>query len=266
MKKIIPFVIGMFLLMGIVLADPPVPAPITFKVSVNGYPITFDAEVTNTRTGEKLTSNDVGSLRIIRGTGFFDLQEFKSGYQIANPFFNYAGDRLEVRVCDVHPSCSFSLYIKTRDPIQNTYRINIVDTTIPEIRYVEKIKCWDGSEILATQTCPVQPVYYVCSDGTKITDSSLCPKPKEPEPVYDPTVVVAISIVILGLTLIWSLVKNTDLKGQYRWIPGMAGILAKKLEEYKQEKDKERSKKLKQTILKYSVTITEKYLDKIKKN
>ena len=172
-------------MIGIVLAQP-VPAPITFKVSVNGYSIGYsDTEVFNTRTQEKLTAEQVSSLKITNGIGYFDLQEFKLGYQTANSFFNYAGDKLNVRVCDLHPSCTFSIYITTRDPIKNTFKLSIIDSTIPVDRYRERIQCFDGSFVYDDlYLCPVQPqpkplpepeTIYVCSDGTKVESSDKCP-------------------------------------------------------------------------------------------
>ena len=190
MKKIISFIVGLILLMGIVIAQP-VPTPVTFKVSVNGYSVNYgDTEVTNTRTGEKITSKEVNSLEIIKGIGYFDLQEFKFGYQIANPFFNYAGDKLDARICDVHPSCTFSFYITTRDPIKNTFKIAIEDKTILIDKYRDRIQCWDGSVVYDdSYLCPVQPQ----------------PKPG-PEPVVPPEEeisdlwkgLIALAIIILA--------------------------------------------------------------------
>ena len=253
----------------------PVPAPVTFRVNINGYSIEYDdTEVTNTRTGEKLTAVKVSQLRIVNGIGYFDLQEFTLGYQVANSFFNYAGDKLYARVCDAHPSCTFSFYITTRDPLKNTFKVEITDLTIPEEKYKDRIQCWDGRFVYDDESlCPVQPqpkpeptlepiLIYVCVDGTKVAKASEC---VPPETEADQTIIVAITVVILALLVIWAWVKNTDLKGRYRWIPGMAGILTRLLEGYKKEKDKVRSEKLKQTILKYSITITEKYLTQIKK-
>lgn len=103
-------------------------------------------------------------------------------------------------------------------------------------------------------------------------------EPEPPKPVVRPPIVpgsdeddgitgiiiAAMTIVIAGLGALWSYYKNTDLKGKYRWIPGMKGILNKKLEQYKDavlEGDKEKIDKLGKTLLKYSKTITEKYLN-----
>jgi len=201
MKKIISFIIGMILLMGIALAQP-VPAPITFKVSVNGYSINYkNVEVLNTRTGEKLTPEKVNSLEIIKGIGFFDLQEFELGYQIANPYFNYAGDKLDVRVCDVHPSCTFSLYITTRDPIQNTFKIKIVDEAIVKEKYL--YQCSDNSWVVSQNDCPIkvtEPIItkYVCPDGKQVSKASECVLPEEEEISDLWKGLIALAIIILA--------------------------------------------------------------------
>lgn len=194
----------MILLIGIVLAQP-VPAPVTFKASVNGYLLNYkNTEVLNTRTEEKLTPNEVGSLRIENGIGFFDLSEFKLGYQFANPFFNYIGDKIDVRICDFHPSCTFSFYVTTRDPIVNTFKIVITDETILKERYL--YQCWDSSWVASQNDCPVQPkpepkLIYVCSDGSKVSKVSECAPPEvEEKEISDLWKgLIALAIIVLGI-------------------------------------------------------------------
>ena len=97
--------------------------------------------------------------------------------------------------------------------------------------------------------------------------------PAKPKPItlpddigINPIIYAAMSIVIAGLGILWNYYKGTELKGKYRWIPGMRGILKRKLRDYGElgkEGTKEDIEKLEKTLMKYSHTITKKYLEKL---
>jgi len=127
-----------------------------------------------------------------------------------------------------------------------------------------------GNDIIIEKEKPI----YVCPDGSKVVDAQLCPKEEEKEAEDDavgggnPIIVAAVTIVVLGLTALWNYYKQTEVRGKYRWMPGMAGILRRILRQYQEasrEGDVELAKKKSKTLLKYSTTITKKYLSQLGK-
>ena len=113
-----------------------------------------------------------------------------------------------------------------------------------------------------------EPVIEPPVDTPPVVVPPVVEPPVEPEDETNPIVVAGITIVILGLGILWSYFKNTDLRGKYRWMPGMKAILNGKLKKYKElgkAGDIEGTKKLQGTLMKYSNTITKKYLDQLLK-
>lgn len=105
-------------------------------------------------------------------------------------------------------------------------------------------------------------IKIICPDGSTVTESSLCPVEDE----IDWAIVAAITIVIVGLGLAWAWATNNGVRSQWKWMPGMAGILKYHLKRYKELcklGKKAEAKKKAATLLKYSQTITEKYLNNL---
>ncbi|MHA1827950.1 MAG: hypothetical protein ACTSX6_04800 [Candidatus Heimdallarchaeaceae archaeon] len=152
MKKL-PILIGLLFLFSILSAaaqGPPVPNPVKFTLEINGHKASYsDTLVKNTATGEVLTISDVPQLKIINGIGGFDLSNFKQGVTKAVPALGYLGDLIEVRVCDVHPDCTFSFYADYTNPSDFMFHTSIVTDQV----YV----CWDSTVVSDINNCPVQP-------------------------------------------------------------------------------------------------------------
>ncbi len=172
MKKLLTLLIGLMMLLPIIAAPQP-PAPVKFLVSVNGVNINYeDTKVTNTRTGEVLTKDDVASLEIVNGVGYFNIDKFQLGYEPANPFYGYEGDVIEVIACNVDEDCTINFNILDRTP--RTIRISI---TTGDLHV-----CWDNSLVSDPNNCPAQPEpepEYVCWDGSIVSDIVLCPEEEQ---------------------------------------------------------------------------------------
>ena len=160
--------------------------------------------------------------------GFYqvDLPNFSPGYR--------EGDRIKVELTH----CAGAAYCyKIVEVTGGGNAVNFDFTPIekPEPKYV----CWDGSVKINANECPELPNYVF---------------------------IAGISAFLALCGLVWNAVKNTELKGIFKWIPGMAGIQKKRLERYKElcklGKNGE-ARKLQSTILKTSSTITKKYLDSL---
>ena len=189
MKKLLTFLIGL-LMIGIVLAQP-VPSPVKFVVSVNGYNINYaNTQITNKLTEEILTKDDAGSLSIVNGVGHFDLSDFEIN---PKPFlpkpFGLAGNTIEYKICDVHPKCTGTFLIDNFEP--RTIKVSIVDETIVKEKYL--YQCQDGSWVASQDLCPVIVVP---------------PKPEpEPQPIPEPEQeisdlwkgLIALAIIVLGI-------------------------------------------------------------------
>lgn len=170
MKKLIP-VLMFVLMMGIAIAQgaPPVPSPVKILVSANGQKISYaDTKVTNLFTGEVLSASNVGSLKIVDGVGLFDLSNFKQGYAAAQR--GYAGDRIEVVACNIHPSCTTYFYIDSTLPRDVVIAISDASIVLPQPQVIEVPK-----EIIKEVPIEVIVPVYVCSDGTKVDDAKNCP-------------------------------------------------------------------------------------------
>ena len=175
----------------------------------------------------------------------------------------------EVSVPDEKPEIKilFSVEIKEETTEEDTTEEDTETETTDE----------EEEEIITepvTPTEPVKPVELrvitkiICSDGTKVDKAEDCISTTKPPIKPNILIITVISIVIIGLGSIWNYQKNTELKGKYRWMPGMAGILRRKLEDYKlacKDGDNETATKLQGTLIKYSSTITKKYLDTLLK-
>jgi len=146
MKKIFTFLIGLMLVLSLVQAAPPIPAPVKIVVQVNGQNINYaDTKVTNKATGEILTKTEVGSLYIQNGIGLFDLSEFTQGYESAGR--TYAGDEIEVVACNVHSDCTKTFRITNTNPRIVSFYITTGNAYV----------CWDNSVVPNPSNCPVQP-------------------------------------------------------------------------------------------------------------
>ena len=175
MKKTI--LIGMFLALMMVvsvLAGPPVPSPVKFKISVNGFNVDYDNTIiTNLNTGEVLTvQNAGGSLRVENGVGFFDLSAFKINPDPFIPMpFGLSGNVIEIQACAIHVDCTFRFTIDRFEP--RTINIVIDDSTIPIEKIVKIYICTDGSEVTDPNLCPVvEEEEEVVETETKVTASS----------------------------------------------------------------------------------------------
>jgi hypothetical protein len=171
MKKLIAFLIGLILI-GIVIAQPPVPAPVKIFVKLNGASINFDATATNLDSGEILTKKEVPSLAIKDGIGMFDYSDFKE--ELYAKSRNSNGDQIEVKVCDFAPECTYIYHLETIG--MKTIEINILDTN--------KFVCWNGNVVDNQDDCPSQQIeeFYICWDGSKVIHPSGCPKqPEQPQ-------------------------------------------------------------------------------------
>ncbi len=168
MKKLLTLLIGLMMLLSVIAAPQP-PAPVKFLVSVNGVNINYeDTKVTNTRTGEVLTREDVASLEIVNGVGYFNIDKFTLGYEPANPFYGYAGDVIEVIACNVDEDCTITFNILDRTP-----RTIHIPVTTGDLHV-----CWDNSLVSDLNDCPIQPEpepEYVCWDESTVNDPADCP-------------------------------------------------------------------------------------------
>ena len=157
MKKIILFGLFVILMCGLVIAQPPVPNPVTFFITVNGESVGDGVivKVTNMGTGEDL----IRGLNTHNGGVTFDLSEFEQGYRFRTN--RLAGDSLKV-TCDVSVLCSEEFVIG-QTPFIKTLEVNDVN-----IKYV----CFDGSEVEKKSDCPVVTTTI---DTTTITPTTVVP-------------------------------------------------------------------------------------------
>uniref|UniRef100_A0A6M3JZ15 Uncharacterized protein n=1 Tax=viral metagenome TaxID=1070528 RepID=A0A6M3JZ15_9ZZZZ len=89
MKKILSFIFSLCLLVGLVYAAPPMPAPVKGNVVIAGqYLSGYTVTVTNERTGDKLT------LITDNGMYLFDMSEFPNGYIAKSAV--YVGDTITI--------------------------------------------------------------------------------------------------------------------------------------------------------------------------
>lgn len=131
----------------------------------------------------------------------------------------------------------------------------IIEEPIEEVPKDEVIK--DKEKIITEPEVKEKEIVVVPGEKEIIEIEKLVP---------NIAVIAAISIVILGLLALWNYFKNTEARGIYKWMPGMAAIIEKLKDSYIESAkvgDADRLKKLEGTLLKYSATITKKYLENL---
>ncbi len=169
MKKISTILVLFVFLCSIlsVIAAPSTPIPVRFTLEINGEKANFDdVKVTNLATGEVLTKSDIGQLTMENGICGFDLSQFKQGYTTAVlPY--YIGDEIEVKICDIHPDCTFSFN---------------VDSSLPPPDF------WFNTKITTSD-------HYVCWDSSVVSDPNDCPAQPTPEPDPTPEVEAKVSSI-----------------------------------------------------------------------
>lgn len=245
MKKIISLLIGL-LMIATVLAAPPVPYPVKIIVDVNGHKIDYlDAKITNKATGEVLTPKEVGTLQILNGIGWFDLHDFKQGFESSGR--RYGGDVVEITACSIHPSCTTLFVIDDLNP--RTVRISIQDKSIPIERIIvdKTVQCWNGQRVYELRDCPpvqqpkpeviekekiVEVEKIVCSDGTEVQKIEDCKKQED----YSTTIFASLVTLILGILI-----------AKYKWASGLLKALQNRISRAKTKelKDKELKRAIK---------------------
>ncbi len=151
MKKTISILaILMFIMSSLVIASPPVPAPIRGYFTINGQGTTgYIVEAKNIRTGEVISGDTISSL-VTEPNGFaFDLSKFSS---YVGPSDVYVGDSIEVSIRGFTSADSKVTFIAETTPYTVTIAIETTETQ------------------------------YQCADGSIVADLSDCPEIEEPEP------------------------------------------------------------------------------------
>ncbi len=221
------------------------------------------------RIGESNIYLELGSVKIGKLTIELDMSDIKyNGVSFADDddnYLDYLGiifkdiekaiddkDNLEVIVPDERPEVTISISSDVTIEPDVEPDDTEPDTTEP-----------DEPDIKPTEPTIPEPI-----------PTEPEPKPRDiEEPVVEPdeedeegyTLVIAIiGILIIGLGVLftWNRVR-------FRWAPGMAGIMRYNLGKFKtaiNKGDKEEADKLKKTLLKYSATITKKYLENYLEN
>ena len=233
MKKITIIGLLMLMLMATSVMALTMPHPIYGKIIVDdGYPIEgLDVRVKNLDTG-------ANAVTVTDDKGFYqvDLGNVDDRY--------HDGDVIQVSIvyCESLERCKSEVLVSGGGN-QVAFSIEpTVEQPLPSTSTVIK---------------------YVCEDGSTVGDLSTCPVKEDN---IDWSIVAAISIVIIGLGLSFAWASNNGVQAKWRWMPGMAGILKYHLKRYKelcQLGKKVEAKKKASTLLKYSKTITEKYLNKL---
>jgi hypothetical protein len=286
MKKLLTFLIGLIVLCSVISV--PMPMPVKGFITQNNAPVNADVVVTNKATGEVLTVANVPSLKTEEGVFMFDMSEFKNGVGF--------GNTIEIKVCP-ESSCIKNFNVDYNDFPKKIYfdldasatpsGHSIVTPPVTQITCPDgskadklsdcppivtppveppvtppvKITCPDGTEVEKAEDCPVEPpviIQVTCPDGSKADSLDKCPEVPSGIAVI---IIAAVSIVIAGLGALFLFDKK-----KFKWAPGMAGIMNKTLKEYKQaikDGDKAKAEKLGNTLMKYSGTITTKYLQSL---
>lgn len=262
MKKLITFLIAFLMVIGIALAQPVAPSPVKILVKVNDHNVDYDFTiVTNLGTGEVLTVQDVGSLRIERGVGFFDLLDFDLGYDPKSR--RYPGDTIEIKACDIHAECTTSFQIDSTVP-RKVY-LTLYDDSIPTEVIVKEFQCYDGTFEFTAAECPVPPEpttetktiiekEYFCADGTSVAKASDCVPPEEEDDTLQDWLIGLIAGII----------------GVFAWGKGFAALIKWRLKKAKEADaagDKELARKYRATAEKMAKTTVFNFLaGKYKKN
>lgn len=240
----------LFLMLCSLVSAMGVPHPVFGSITADGdFLNNAEVIIKNLGTGIQVTTNTDSS-----GRYQVDLGNFDRGFR--------DGDLIEVtlKYCDSVEICTKSFNVAGgNDEISWDITGEKITVNLPsDVNVVSPIQykvCWDNSQIQVEQICPER---VVCNDGSEVHSVEFCP-----EGELNWAIVAAIGIVIVGLGILWAYAAQKGIKAKYRWVPGMAGILKYKLNQYKIAKTKAERKKLGKTLLKYSETITKKYLDKL---
>ena len=173
-KAIIPILMAILLIATAFAQSPPVPRQVRGYLTINDQGTTgYIIEAQNIRTGEILSGEDKRSMVSEPAGFFFDLGDFKKGYEPKNPFFGYPGDPIEVRVRGFEEGKA-----KFTDTPSFPFEVRIKIATQDSSKYYV---CWDLSVVAAANLCPAQPVApqptpsYTCSEGTKVESKDQCP-------------------------------------------------------------------------------------------
>ena len=184
MKQIYLFPLILLFLVNIVLAvgPPSFPYQVHITATYDGRPL-VEQEITvkhiySGRTITIVTNDD--------GEALFDAQE-------SYPRF-LAGDELIIKICerDVSPRCEQTVFtstgagsrfsIEAKEIISRPAGCLYDNPRCSEGFYcksnkcLEFVTCWDGSKVTSASLCPprVEPVTYVCEDGTIVTNLNEC--------------------------------------------------------------------------------------------
>lgn len=156
MKKLISiFAILMFVMSSMVIAAPPVPAPIRGYFTINGQGTQgYIVEAKNLRTEEIISGDTIPSMITEPNGFFFDLSKFNSYY---GPSWNYVGDSIEVSIRGFTTADSKITFIAEDTPYVITIAISTTDT---------QYQCADGSIVADLSDCP-----EVEEEATKVISS-----------------------------------------------------------------------------------------------
>ena len=200
--KLIPIliIIGM-LSIPLALAQPPVPSPVKVIVEVNGHKLSYDGTMTN------LFTREIVNINVVEGVMLSDLSRFKLGYAPAQR--GYAGDRIELKVCDISSKCTFSFYIENTLPHEFNVIIQDPSIVLPPILQT----CPDEvSKVVDMRDCPVK-----CADNTFVKDSNECLENKEQILGYTKTqlgVTAGISAGFAALIVYWVYKRKQRARGK----------------------------------------------------
>ncbi len=169
MKQILTFLVMFMLMMGTVIAPPPVPQPVRGFLELNGQSLAgYVIEITNLRTGETVSGIDKPSL-VTEPAGFsFDLSFFKEGYISKSAV--YVGDTIRINA------------VALSDPQSSIDVIFDPEIAFPEVR-ISMVN---------------QQTIFVCPDGSNVVNSADCPVEEEPEP-EEPEDVVEIETKVVSV-------------------------------------------------------------------
>lgn len=245
MKKTIlsGLIVAFMLVMAMSVIAPPVPAPVSGKVTINGKPVGgYNVQVTNLDTAELLTYNEILSLKTEKGMFMFDLSDFSEGYFERDR--RGAGSMIKIVACP-HVDCVYTFEVIDTMPKKLIFEITDED--------IVTYQCWDNSYVIDKALCPRKPtppdpiVMYECWDGSMVNDMSLCPEKDEEKDIWD--YLFSLALVILGALGLAGFVKGLSL---YYWNKGKSMIEEGKLTD--NEELIEKGKAYKKRALKMLIT------------
>jgi len=211
MKKII-FVIFALLLVSIVSAQ-------NFPFSIWGKVDFFGEVIANHEVKIKaigLRDNTIAEWKVTtneKGEYTTDLNSFVDNWARSVVY-------VEVTGCEGYSECTRRFDITEIDilRVDYIYKESPTQKVVIEgdkvIIYDEKpvYVCSDGSKVVEASLCPKEKPVFVCSDGSTVADESLCPvivtPPIEPDEkdIYD--YLYALGLVILGALGLWGFIKG----------------------------------------------------------